>query len=181
MSDSGWTASNLLCEMRQIMTRYDFLLHRQVILSNVRTDSQLNLINFSCELGQIMTRYYLLAIGTIRVILSQLDLILILVNFWMGANRWIFWEKSGVTTLSRFYIALNWGDKWFLPSKKTNSVDIQSSRFRWYSFVFERTQSRLVSLLVKFSQELGKIMIRYDFLWDRRMILSNVRTDSNLT
>ena len=38
----------------QIMTRYDFLLHRQMILSNVRTDSQLNLIlliNFSCELG----------------------------------------------------------------------------------------------------------------------------------
>ena len=51
------------------MTRYDFLLHRQVILSNVRTDSQLNLIllvNFSCELGQIMTRYDLL--GTRQVI-----------------------------------------------------------------------------------------------------------------
>ena len=58
--------------MRRIMTRYDFLLHRQVILSNVRTDSQLNLIlliNFSCELGQIMTRYDLL--GTRRVILSN--------------------------------------------------------------------------------------------------------------
>ena len=65
------SASNFLCEMGQIMTRYD-LLHRQVILSNVRTDSQLNLvllINFSCELGQIMTRYDL--IGTRRVIQSN--------------------------------------------------------------------------------------------------------------
>ena len=31
-----------------------------------------------------------------------------------------------------------------------NLVDIQSSRFRWYSFVFERTQSRLVLFLVNF-------------------------------
>ena len=39
------------------MTRYDFLGVRQVIMSNVRTDSQLDLIlilvNFSCELGKI--------------------------------------------------------------------------------------------------------------------------------
>ena len=36
--------------------------------------------------------------------------------------------QSGATHLIRFYIALNWGEKWFLSSK-----------------VFERTQSRLVS------------------------------------
>ena len=34
--------------------------------------------------------------------------------------------------------------KSFFAIQKTNFVDIQSSRFRWYSFVFERTQSRLV-------------------------------------
>ena len=63
-SDSVRTNSNFVCELRQIMTRYDFLLPRRVILSNVRTGSQLNLIilhvNFSCELGQIMTIYDLL-------------------------------------------------------------------------------------------------------------------------
>ena len=56
------------------MTNYDFLLPRRVILSNVQTDFQLNLIllvNFSCELGQIITRYDLL--GTRLVILSNVD------------------------------------------------------------------------------------------------------------
>ena len=64
---------NFSCELGQIMTRYDFLLARRVILSNVRTDSNLTylLINFSCELGQIMTRYDLL--GARRVILSNVQ------------------------------------------------------------------------------------------------------------
>ena len=48
---------NFLCELGQIMTRYDLLGARRVILSNVQTDSQLELIsilvNFSYELGQI--------------------------------------------------------------------------------------------------------------------------------
>ena len=35
--------------------------------------------------------------------------------------------------------------------------------------------------LVNFSCELGQIMTRYDFLWARWVILSNVRTDLNLT
>ena len=47
-------------------------------------------------------------------------------------------------------------------TKIQNFIEIQSSRFRWYSFVFARTQSRLVSLLVNFSCELGQIMTRYD-------------------
>ena len=59
--------------------------------------------------------------------------------------------------------------------QKANLADIQSSRFRWYSFAFERTQIRLVSLLVNFSCELGQIMTRYDFLWARWVILNNVR------
>ena len=36
-----------------------------------------------------------------------------------------------------------------------------------------------ISLLVNFSCELGQILIRYGFLWARRVILNNVRTDSN--
>ena len=39
----------------------------------------------------------------------------------------------------------------------------------------------VLSLLVNFSCELEQIMTRYDFLWAMRVILSNVRTDSNLT
>ena len=31
------------------------------------------------------------------------------------------------------------------------------------------------------SYELGQIMTRYDFLWARSVILSNVQTDLNLT
>ena len=125
------------------MTRYDFLLHRQLILSNVRTDSQLNLIlliNFSCELGQIMTtgRYDLLGKTSDSEQFSnrlQLDLILILVNFELGQIGGSFEKKvqSGVTNLSRFYIALNWGEKCFFPiqkHEKANFVDIQSNRFR---------------------------------------------------
>ena len=39
----------------------------------------------------------------------------------------------------------------FFASQKANLVDMQSSRFWWYSFVFERTQSRLAlgQLLIK--------------------------------
>ena len=42
-------------------------------------------------------------------------------------------------------------------------------------------QLYLILILVNFSCELGQIMTRYDFLKARRMILSNVQTDSNLT
>ena len=103
-------------------------------------DSQLNLIlliNFSCELGQIMTRYDLL----------QHDLILILVNFSIGANRWIFWEKSpkwGYKFIEQVLYCSELGRKMVFAIQKANFVDIQSSRIRWYRFVFERMQSRLV-------------------------------------
>ena len=40
-SDSVQTNSNFVCELGQIMTRYDFLLARRGILNNVRTDSNL--------------------------------------------------------------------------------------------------------------------------------------------
>ena len=43
-----------------------------------------------------------------------------------------------------------------------------------------RLELDLISLLVNFSCELGQIMTRYDFLWARWVILSNVRTDLEL-
>ena len=55
----------------------------------------------------------------------QLDLILILVSFSscsyeLGKIGGLFEKKvqSGATNLMRFYIALNWGEKCFLPSKE---------------------------------------------------------------
>ena len=44
-----------------------------------------------------------------------------------------------------------------------------------------RLELDLISLLVNFSCELGQAMTSYDFLWAIRVILSNVRTDLNLT
>ena len=44
-----------------------------------------------------------------------------------------------------------------------------------------RLQLDLISLLVNFSCDLWQMMTRSDFLWARRVIPSNVRTDSNLT
>ena len=120
---------NFSCELGPIMTRYDFLWARWVILSNVRTDSQLNLIllvNFSCELGQIILRYDLLPGGCTSDSEQcsnwlQLYLISILVNFSceLGQMGGSFKKKvqSGATNLIRFYISLNWAEKWFLPSK----------------------------------------------------------------
>ena len=56
-ANNDYLISNLVnfsCELGQIMTIYDFLWNRQVILSNV-TDSQLDpitlLVNFSYDLG----------------------------------------------------------------------------------------------------------------------------------
>ena len=53
----------------------------------------------------------------------QLDLISILVNFsyelgQIGGSFEREKIQSGATNLIRFYIALNWGEKWFLSSKK---------------------------------------------------------------
>ena len=71
------------------MTRYDFQEAWRVILRNVQTDSQLDmislLVNLLDELGEIIGRY--LFLEDIRVILSnvwmdsQLNLISLLVNF----------------------------------------------------------------------------------------------------
>ena len=44
-----------------------------------------------------------------------------------------------------------------------------------------RLELYLISLLINFSCELGQIITRYDFLWARLVILSNVRTDLYLT
>ena len=130
---------NFSCELGQIITRYDFLWVRWVILSNVRT--YLNLIskwpnnfrwysfvfertqsrlvslvvNFSCVLGANNDQIWL-SYGLDKWFWAMFKATWTLPIFtfgqrfkWIGENRWIFWE-----------------------------------RFWWYSFVFKRTQSRLV-------------------------------------
>ena len=107
--------------------------------------------------------------------------------------------QSGAKNLIRFYIGVNWGDKMVFTIQKANLVDFSFSQlFMWigtnndpiwhpmaqtsdYEQCSNQLQLDLISRLFNFSGELGQIMIRYDFLWARRVILSNVRTDSGLT
>ena len=96
-------AVNFSCELGQIMTRYDFLLARRVILSNVRTDSQLDLIllvNFACELGQIMTRYDCLGLDE-----------------WF----WAMFKPTPTLPIFRFWSTyhMNWGKEVDLLRKKS--------------------------------------------------------------
>ena len=102
------------------------------------------LINFSCEVGQIMTRYDFL--WARWVILSNVQTNL---NLWIGANN----------------------DQIWLPMGKMSDSEQCSNRL----------ELDLISILVNFSCELGPIITRYDILWARWVILSNVRTDLNFT
>ena len=110
---------NFSCELGPIMTKYDFLWARWVILSNVRTDLNLTWFHF----GQLF--------------------------MWIGANNDQIWLFMGYTSDSE---------------QCSNRLELD-----------------LISLLVNFSCELGQTMTRYDFLWARWVILSNVWTDFNLT
>ena len=53
---------------------------------------------------------------------------------YFGVNRWIFWKSPNVVL-----------------TKIQNFIEMQSSRFQWYSFVFAKMQSHLVC--VRFSSE----------------------------
>ena len=64
----------------------------------------------------------------------------------IGVNRWSF-EKSPNVVLTKIQ----------------NFIEIQSSRFRWYSFVFARTQSRLV-LTTFFGPFLLFLLFNYFFM-----------------
>ena len=39
-------------------------------------------------------------------------------NFWKIGGSFEKKVQSGAKNVIRFYIALNWGENWFLPSKK---------------------------------------------------------------
>ena len=74
------------------MTTYDFLSAKQMILSNVWTDSNFTWFNFWYELGKIMTRYDFL--DARFVIWLAIDLLLLLVNIWFWAKNDKIWQPE---------------------------------------------------------------------------------------
>ena len=193
---------NFSCELGQIMTRYDILWTRRVILSNVQTDFtkrlQLDLIsllvNFSCELGQNQIWLPMDQTSDSEQCSNwlQLDLISLLVNFSCELRQimtrydflWARW-----VILSNVRTDLNLTYSWnFTFDQLFMWIGANNDQI-WLSMVYtsnseqcsNRLQLDLITLLVNFSCQFRQIMTRYDFLWARRVILSNVRTDSNLT
>ena len=81
----------------------------------------------------------------------------------------------GAKNLIMFYIALNLWEKCCFFAIQ-NLVDIQSNRFLWYSFVFERTQSRLVWLFVYITvswavlERICDYYLLFDFLLTARWV-----------
>ena len=74
------------------MTTYDFLSAKQMILSNVWTDSNFTWYYFWYELGKIMTRYDFL--DARFVIWLAIDLLLLLVNIWFWAKNDQIWQPE---------------------------------------------------------------------------------------
>ena len=97
----------------------------------------------------------------------------------IGANNDQIWLPMGLTNDSEPYSnQLQFG----LIPLFVNFPDMTSYVLdAWFWAMFEPTPTWPNFILVNFVWELGQIMARYDFLGPRRVILSNVRTDSNLT
>ena len=93
---------NLLYELGQIMSRYDFLLAILVILSNVRTDSNLTWLHFwstfHMHLGEIITRYDFL--WARRVILRNIRTDFNLSWYYFWSTFHMNWWKI----MTRYYI-----------------------------------------------------------------------------
>ena len=96
---------------------------------------------------------------------------------WIGANNDQIWLPRGLK--SDFEFTFGQLVRWI------GANNGQILLFRGYKSYFSnvRTDSQLdlIFILVNFSYELRQIMTRYAFLEVRWVILSNVRTDSNLT
>ena len=78
-----------------------------------------------------------------------------------------------------YFKVLTWEKKVFFAIQNLVPVDIQSSRFRWYSIVFERTQSRLVSfsfLIIEERLSVEHILIHCVEYIDIRHLYFNVDT-----
>ena len=111
------------------------------------------LVNFSCELGQIMTRYD------------------------YGLDEW-FWAMFEPTwTWPNF----TFGQLFMWIRANNDQIGLHMGQMNYSEQCSSRLELDLILHLVNCSCELGQIMTRYDFLWAGWVILSNVRTDLNLT
>ena len=93
-----------------------------------------------------------------------------------GLDEWFGAMFEPIWTWPRFYC-----DQlviWIMPNNDQIWFPMgQMSDSEQYS---NRLKLDIISHLVNFLGELGQIMTRFDFLWTRRVILSNVWTDSQL-
>ena len=108
---------------------------------------------------------------------------------WSGANNGQIW--LAMTGLDEWFWAM-FEPTWTLPNltfgqlfmwigANNDQIWLPMGKMSDSEQCSNRLDLDLISLLVKFSCELGQIMTRYDFLWVRWVILSHVRTDLNLT
>ena len=147
---------NFACELMQIMTRYDFLWARWVILSNVQTDSNLTLflstfnVNWKSHIWPFRLN---ITFGWLRKVMK-------------------FILSEFVCEVSAMFNSL-------MPSLNNRSLP-----FVIFLGGFPSRCQNLTSGAIRpgglLSYELEQIMTRYDILWARWMILSNVRTDFNI-
>ena len=120
----------------------------------LQLDLILLVVNFSCVLAQIMT---------------------IMTSYGLDEWFWAMFELTWTWPNFTFGQLVMWiganNDEIWLPVGYTSDSEQCSD---WLEL-------DLISLLVNFPCELQQIMTRYDFLWARRVILSNVWTDLNFT
>ena len=151
-------SEQFVCDLGQIMTRFDFLWSRRVILSNVRTDSNLTLFHFW---------------STFMWIVANND------QIWLPRGLNCDFEKCSNRLPTSPDFTFGQLVRWI----GTNNGQI--CHCRCYKSDFEKCLNRfqldLILILVNFSYELRQIMTRYDFLEVRWVILGNVPTDSNFT
>ena len=150
-------------------------------LNGPQLDLILILVNFTFEVGQIMTRYHFqeakwVILSNFRTD-SQLYLISLMVNLSHESGqimtRYDFLEAKWVTLTNvrtDVWIGANNAHIW-LPMGWTSDLEQCSKRL----------QLDMNKLLVNFAHGLGQVIARYDLLEARWLILSNVRTDFNLT
>ena len=135
---------NFSCELGQIMTRYDFLWAKWVILSTVRTDLNLTYFHFWSILHVNWGKWWP-------------DMTSYGLNEWFWAMFKPTWTWPNLTFGQLFmWIGAN-SDQIWLPMGLMSDSEQCSNRL----------ELDLISLLVNFSCELGQIMTRYDFLWAR--------------
>ena len=131
---------NFLCELEQIMTRYDFLWARWVILSNIQTNLNFRWIGANNEQIWLYCLY-----GVDEWFWAMFELTPTWPNVTVGQICMWIWENNDQI--------------WLSMDQMSDSGQCSN-----------RLKLGLISLFVNFSCELGQIMTRYDLVGARRVI-----------